>query len=49
MLQPCFFHRVRGLAAYVEEHVGVGVEGYGDRGMAEEFLDELRMHILLEQ
>ena len=37
-----FSHRVGCFAAHAGEHVGVGVEGDGDGGVAEEFLHELR-------
>jgi len=42
------FHHAGGFASHAAQHVAVGVERYGDEGVLEQFLDELRMDILLE-
>jgi hypothetical protein len=39
-------HSLYGLLLHVGEDVRVGVEGYGDRGVPEHLLDDLRVYAL---
>ncbi len=41
--------RVGGSTAHTGQHVGVGVEGDGDRCVSQKLLHELRMDVLLEE
>lgn len=42
-------HRVGGLSAHAGEHVRVRVEGDRHPSVSEEFLDELRVYVALEE
>src|SRR5918997_7019836 len=44
-----FFHHVRRLIPHARQHVGVGIQGDGYRGVPEELLNDLGVHALAEK